>query len=82
MTGPCLAKNLQAMSGTGAVDTSDWDPEDPNVLRLKLSGARGVFIRVTARRQEEPEPSRIVTSEVVEQASFSEAASCTRLLHA
>lgn len=33
--------HLQAMSDAGAVETSEWNPDDPNVLRLKLKGGRG-----------------------------------------
>lgn len=32
---------VEAMSGPGAVELSDWDVEEPNVLRLTLKGGRG-----------------------------------------
>lgn len=45
----------------------DWNPSDPNVLRLSMPGGLAIRTRVTRRSEAYPEPSRIETSEYVEQ---------------
>jgi hypothetical protein len=45
-----------------------WSPGDPNVLELDVPRGPAVRTRVTRRSEEFPEPSRIETSEFVEQA--------------
>lgn len=57
----------EALAGEGAIESSTWDPDEPNVLRLTLRGGQGVYTRVTKRAEDFPQPDRIDTSEVLEQ---------------
>lgn len=44
-----------------------WNPTDPNVLELAMPKGLSIRTRITRRSEEMPAPSRIETSEYVEQ---------------
>lgn len=57
-----------SMGGRSIIEGIEWDPENPNVMRIRIPGSSEIFSRVTKRFQEDaPAESRLSTSEVVEQ---------------
>ena len=59
---------LAAAAASPGLEVVEWDPDNPNSMRLRSADGRGLFTRVTRRFQEAPSPGRLTTSEVVEQA--------------
>lgn len=65
------AFNLEALvtatAGMNMITSIDWNPDDPNIMNIGITGAPDVFTRVVRRFQGEPDPQRLDTSEVMEQ---------------
>jgi len=56
-----------SLGGQKILEDIQWDPEDPNIMRLSMRQGPGVFTRVTRRFQDEPAERRLDTSEFIEQ---------------
>jgi len=57
----------EAIIGTQSDMQIDWNPENPNVLKMKLPDGTNVFTRVTRRYSNQPSDDTLETSELFEQ---------------